>query len=139
MKKRGFGAGRWNGFGGKVESGETIAEAAARELFEESNLVAGDLLEIGILIFKFADATPDLEVHVFRVDKFTGEPQESEEMRPQWFKIADIPYEQMWADDILWLPLLIAGQKFKGEFVFDRPSSAEYAAKIISQKLEIIC
>ena len=30
MKKRGFGEGRWNGFGGKVETGETIPEAAVR-------------------------------------------------------------------------------------------------------------
>ena len=29
-KKRGFGAGKWNGFGGKVEAGETIEEAAER-------------------------------------------------------------------------------------------------------------
>ncbi|QQG52645.1 MAG: 8-oxo-dGTP diphosphatase [Candidatus Falkowbacteria bacterium] len=137
MKKRGFGAGRWNGFGGKVEEGEAIEEAAARELFEEANIVAGDLLEVGVLNFNFADATPDLEVYVFRVDKFSGEPQETEEMRPQWFKINDIPYKKMWADDIFWLPLLINGEKFKGEFVFDKPSTAEYAAKIISQKLEI--
>lgn len=139
MKKRGFGAGRWNGFGGKIELGETIEEAAARELFEESNIVASDLLEIGTLIFKFVDATPDLEVHVFRAKKFSGQPQETEEMRPQWFEIKDIPYEKMWADDIFWLPLLIAGQKFQGEFIFDKPSTAEYTAKIISQKLEIIC
>jgi 8-oxo-dGTP diphosphatase/2-hydroxy-dATP diphosphatase len=138
MKKRGFGAGRWNGFGGKVEPGETIAEAAARELFEESNVVADDLLDIGTLIFKFIDETPDLEVHIFRATKFSGEPQETEEMRPQWFKIKDIPYEKMWADDVLWLPLLIDGKKFKGEFVFDKPSTAEYAAKIIKQKLEVI-
>ena len=32
MKKRGFGEGKWNGFGGKVEAGETIVEAAAREV-----------------------------------------------------------------------------------------------------------
>ena len=32
MKKRGFGAGRWNGFGGKVDKGETIEEAAKRYL-----------------------------------------------------------------------------------------------------------
>ena len=35
MKKRGFGEGRWNGFGGKVETGETIEEGAKRELKEE--------------------------------------------------------------------------------------------------------
>ena len=30
MKKRGFGVGRWNGFGGKVQEGETIEEGAIR-------------------------------------------------------------------------------------------------------------
>jgi 8-oxo-dGTP pyrophosphatase MutT (NUDIX family) len=30
MKKRGFGVGRWNGFGGKVQSGESIEEGAIR-------------------------------------------------------------------------------------------------------------
>ena len=39
MKKRGFGVGKWNGFGGKLEPGETVVEAAARELEEESGLV----------------------------------------------------------------------------------------------------
>ena len=138
MKKRGFGAGRWNGFGGKIELGETISEAAERELFEEANIVADNLEEFGILNFKFVDQTPDLEVHIFRANSFSGELMETEEMRPQWFKIDEIPYDKMWADDIFWLPLLIKGEKFKGEFIFDKPSSAEYAGKIISQKLDII-
>jgi len=138
MKKRGFGAGRWNGFGGKIELGETISEAAERELFEEANIVADNLEEFGILNFKFVDQTPDLEVHIFRANSFSGELMETEEMRPQWFKIDEIPYDKMWADDIFWLPLLIKGEKFKGEFTFDKPSSAEYAGKIISQKLDII-
>ena len=30
MKKRGFGVNRWNGFGGKVEHGDSIAEGAKR-------------------------------------------------------------------------------------------------------------
>lgn len=30
MKKRGFGAGKWNGFGGKVQPGETIEDGARR-------------------------------------------------------------------------------------------------------------
>lgn len=29
-KKRGFAEGRWNGFGGKVEPGETIVQGAKR-------------------------------------------------------------------------------------------------------------
>ena len=30
MKKRGFGKGKWNGFGGKVQDGEEILDAARR-------------------------------------------------------------------------------------------------------------
>ncbi len=30
LKKRGFGKGKWNGFGGKVERGETIKQATIR-------------------------------------------------------------------------------------------------------------
>lgn len=32
MKKRGFGAGKWNGFGGKVQPEETIEDAARRQV-----------------------------------------------------------------------------------------------------------
>lgn len=38
MKKRGFGEGKWNGAGGKVEAGETIVQAASRELREETGI-----------------------------------------------------------------------------------------------------
>ena len=30
MKKRGFGEGKWNGFGGKVNIGEAVVDAAVR-------------------------------------------------------------------------------------------------------------
>ena len=39
MKKRGFGEGKWNGFGGKVNEGETIEEAAIREMKEEAGVI----------------------------------------------------------------------------------------------------
>ena len=45
MKKRGFGAGRFNGFGGKVENGESIEEAAKREVVEEVGLNVKSLKE----------------------------------------------------------------------------------------------
>lgn len=35
MKKRGFGAGNWNGVGGKIEAGESIEQALVRECQEE--------------------------------------------------------------------------------------------------------
>lgn len=135
MKKRGFGAGRWNGFGGKVEEGESIAQAASRELLEEAGIRAHTLDLVGVLEFTFLDDPKELEVHVFKAEDFNGEPVESEEMAPQWFALEDIPYEHMWTDDEHWLPLLLSGKKFSGKFLFDMPATAEHAAKIISHEL----
>ncbi|KAL3698113.1 hypothetical protein R1sor_012189 [Riccia sorocarpa] len=118
MKKRGFGKGYYNGFGGKVEKGETIEEAAARELEEESGVTATDMEKRGILTFHFDNDPVLWEVHVFYVTKFLGDPYETEEMAPSWFSVADIPYDTMWADDPLWYPLLLTGQRFKGDFFF---------------------
>ncbi|XP_061175695.1 oxidized purine nucleoside triphosphate hydrolase-like [Saccostrea echinata] len=118
MKKRGFGKGRWNGFGGKVEKGETILEAAKRELFEESSLKSDSLTKIGIIDFQFVGDPQILEVHIFTSTQFEGEPTESPEMSPKWFNVEDIPFETMWPDDCLWFPMLLSGTKFQGYFLF---------------------
>ncbi|MDP1706671.1 MAG: 8-oxo-dGTP diphosphatase [bacterium] len=123
MKKRGFGAGRWNGFGGKLAEGETIEEAARRELKEESGLEAIDLEPVGLIDFEFQGNPEILNVHIFRCEKFSGEPVESEEMKPQWFEEKDIPFSEMWPDDIFWVPLFLAGKKFKGRFLFGEGDS----------------
>ncbi|XP_028669759.1 oxidized purine nucleoside triphosphate hydrolase [Erpetoichthys calabaricus] len=118
MKKRGFGAGRWNGFGGKVQPGETIEQAAKRELFEESSLTCDTLEKIGQIKFEFVGETEIMDVHIFRADTYQGEPAESEEMKPQWFNCDKIPFHQMWPDDIYWFPLMMQKKKFLGYFKF---------------------
>ena len=118
LKKRGFGQGRWNGFGGKVHPGESVAQAAQRELREEVGIVADDLILIGNLHFTIAATEDDLEVHLFKIREFSGEPTESEEMKPQWFKIDKIPFDKMWPDDIYWFPLFLQDKKFTAEFNF---------------------
>lgn len=135
MKKRGFGVGRWNGFGGKLGEGETIEEAAIREIKEESCINAIEITKRGILNFEFENDPILLEVHIYSIDKFEGVPEETEEMRPQWFSVDEIPFPNMWSDDIFWMPLFLAGKKFKGIFRFDKPSNVEYSAKIIRQEL----
>jgi 8-oxo-dGTP diphosphatase/2-hydroxy-dATP diphosphatase len=85
MKKRGFGVGRWNGFGGKVEAGETLEGAAKRECFEEGNIIPLEIQEVGVIDFKFKGGAKEiLEVHIFRAENFKGEPAETEEMLYSW-------------------------------------------------------
>ncbi|KXZ52813.1 hypothetical protein GPECTOR_8g199 [Gonium pectorale] len=117
-KKRGFGMGYYNGFGGKVEPGETIRQAAERELQEEACIEAVDLREAGVLVFAFDDQPVAWEVHVFAASSFRGEPAETDEMRPVWFNHEDVPFEQMWADDQFWYPLLLRRAYFRGVFAF---------------------
>jgi 8-oxo-dGTP diphosphatase len=122
MKKRGFGVGKWNGVGGKVKEGESVEAAAVREIYEEIGVSVSSksLASAGTLHFRFKD-NPDWEqiCSVFIVHGWEGEPSESDEMRPQWYADGHIPFEKMWIDDPHWLPLVLAGKKVTGDFLFD--------------------
>ena len=91
--------GRWNGFGGKVNPGELIEEAAKREMKEEAGIEIKNLTKHGVLDFEFQGNPEILQVHIFKASEFDEEPKESEEMAPQWFHIDEIPYKTMWPDD----------------------------------------
>jgi 8-oxo-dGTP diphosphatase/2-hydroxy-dATP diphosphatase len=104
FKKRGFGEGRWNGFGGKVEKNETIEDSVLREIEEEAGIVPIDLRKRGVF----------------------------EEMRPQWFSEDEVPFDDMWPDDIHWFPLFIDDKNFKGKFYFKDPDT------ILEHTLEVI-
>ncbi len=119
MKLRGFGKDRWNGTGGKVQEGESIEEAARRETQEEIHVTVKDMEKIGELQFTFPhNPAFDQMVHIYISEHFEGEPRESEEMRPEWFSVNDIPYSAMWPDDVHWVPQVMEGKKIKGSFVF---------------------
>lgn len=132
MKKRGFGEGKWNGFGGKVNEGEDIMEAAKREMLEETGINIGDIEHFGVLDFEWKDNPEILEVNIFKARDFEGEPSESEEMRPQWFHIDEIPFMEMWPDDRYWFSLFLKDRKFKGRFLFDEKDNVlDYEIRII--------
>jgi 8-oxo-dGTP pyrophosphatase MutT (NUDIX family) len=121
FKKIGLGQGKYGGFGGKIEAGETVTRAAVRELQEETGIkvLEKDLQRMGHLTFLFP-ARPDWSqvVHVFLATKWDGDPVESAEMIPAWFAIDDIPFKQMWQDVYHWLPRVLAGERVRARFTF---------------------
>ena len=120
MKKRGFGEGRWNGSGGKVHDGETVEEAAKREVKEEIGVSVKKLNKSATLNFYFSEKPEwDQQVIVYLTKDWQGDPSESEEMKPKWFKTSNIPYGQMWSDDSYWIPQVLSGNKIEADFLFD--------------------
>ncbi|HUJ09793.1 MAG TPA: 8-oxo-dGTP diphosphatase [Verrucomicrobiae bacterium] len=117
-KKRGLGAGKINGPGGRLEKGETALASAIRETQEEIGVTPTGLEQIGELFFEFADGYK-LHVAVFAASGCLGDLRETVEATPIWTRIENIPYDEMWEDDPHWLPLLLARKKFRGYFLFD--------------------
>jgi 8-oxo-dGTP diphosphatase len=127
-KKRGLGGGKINGPGGRLEAGETAEAAAIRETQEETGVTPLGLELGGELFFQFLDGYK-LHVAVFAASGCTGELIETAEATPMWTDLDKIPYHEMWQDDPIWLPLLIARRKFRGYFLFD-------GEKLLSHRLE---
>ena len=128
-KKRGLGAGKINGPGGRIEPGETAIEAAIRETQEEIGLTPHSPQEMGQLFFEFTDGYL-LHGRIFCSQGYTGNPIETDEAIPFWCDESQIPYHDMWADDQYWLPWVLKNKYIKGYFTFDNDT-------MLSRKVEI--
>jgi 8-oxo-dGTP diphosphatase len=121
QKKRGFGTGYFVGIGGRLEPGETVEQAALREIEEEVGVraVRQDLISMGSVIFLFP-AKPEWDLHValFQLHRWQGEIQESEEMNPAWFDPGLLPYDRMWQDARFWLPHILHGIHLQARVVY---------------------
>jgi 8-oxo-dGTP diphosphatase len=133
-KKRGLGAGKLNGPGGRLEIGETLDACASREVREELRITPKGLEKRGELRFQFVDGYA-IHVHVYRASDFEGTPSETPEAIPHWVDEDQIPYDEMWEDDRIWLPLLIAGTRFDGRFIFDGDSMVDHVLDVISSQV----
>lgn len=118
-KKRGLGAGKVNAPGGRTEASDaSIRACAIREVEEELRVTPTGVEEMGELSFQFQDGYA-LHATVFRASGVAGTPTETDEAKPLWVTKDTIPFDRMWADDRLWIPMMLAGEPFSGRFVFD--------------------
>ena len=129
-KKRGLGAGKINGPGGRRESGESFVDCAVREMQEELRVTPLHPELAGIHRFQFVDGYSTY-VHVFRADGIDGEPSETGEAVPHWVDIDAIPFDEMWEDDHLWLPLVIARRRFAGRWIFEGDRMLDHTLDVL--------
>lgn len=127
LKKQGLGIGRWNGIGGKVEPGETIEVAAQREVQEEIKVQIHEPTKVAELACIFSQCpTWNQLIHVYLVENWTGEPQESDEMKPQWFPATKLPFHTMWPDDPFWIPHVLQGKNLEASFTFEENDTIKH-------------
>lgn len=120
-KKRGFGAGKLNGVGGKIEPGESEVQGMLRECREEIGVTPINLEQRAVLHFDlfYKGEKEKEDTYVFVASDYIGELVESEEMKPSWYDINKLPFERMFSDDELWLNSLIEGKIFEANVVMD--------------------
>lgn len=121
-KKTNLGAGKVNGFGGKKRVGETLGEAAVREVFEEVGVVihADTLVKTGRIIFSWPrQSSNNQSCHIFIAKKWSGVPKETGEMKPFRVPLDAIPYERMWQADTIWFPIMLEGSIINSRIAWD--------------------
>jgi len=121
-KRRGFGQGKWNGPGGKLDPGETMDECAVREVREETGVWARNLTEMAYLEFVFPSGQENSNncSYVYVCRDWEGEPEDKGEGELKWFKTSALPLDLMWDDDRYWLPQVLLGEYISKRFYFDR-------------------
>ena len=127
-KKRGHGAGKINAPGGKVDAGETPLQSAIRETREEVGVLA--LKPAHMAVLRFVDRVdPQWLGYVFVAGNYEGTPVETDEAQPFWVSLDAIPYAEMWEDDRIWLPEILAGRPVRGDFLFESGKLLSYALR----------
>ena len=130
-KKRGLGAGKINGPGGRLEPGESPARVrGARGAGGAPASPPQGLRYAGDNAFQFADGY-SIHVSVYVAPAFEGTPAETDEAAPLWFPLDAIPYDEMWEDDRLWLPLALAGRAFTARYTFDGDAMLDHAVDLL--------
>ncbi len=134
-KKRGLGAGKINGPGGRIDPGETPLECSIREVEEELGVTPLELEPRGEHSFQFVDGY-SIHVYSFVAQDLRGDLRETDEAAPLWTDLSRIPYDEMWEDDRLWLPFALAGSAPRGRYVFQGDRMLDWVLEVDGRRYD---
>ncbi len=101
-KKNDENQGKWIGVGGKLEPGESPEECAAREIREETGLIAENLQLCSVITF-ISDQWDDERMYLFRSRHFSGELIRCDEGDLAWIPVDEVENLPTWEGDRLFL------------------------------------
>lgn len=117
--------GKWNGLGGKFETGETPEECVIREVLEESGLCIRDPKLCGLLMFPNFKGN-DWYVFVFTAKEFTGGLTDSPEGHLEGIPDNKIPDLNLWESDHIFMPWIQAAKFFSAKFEYEGDKMRSY-------------
>ena len=126
--------GKWNGLGGKFESGETPEQCVIREVKEESGLdILGPELKGFISFPKFKEARngqwQDWYVFLYIAKQFSGNLIDSDEGTLKWINSNEILDLPLWEGDKIFIPWLSQDKFFSAKFVYVDKKLKEHSVK----------
>ncbi|MBM4170488.1 MAG: 8-oxo-dGTP diphosphatase [Ignavibacteria bacterium] len=128
-KKNDYHEGKWNGLGGKFDSGESPEECAIREVREESGLIVEKPKLKGFITFPMFDNVKDWYVFVFTFNEFKGELIESNEGRLDWIPNEKLIELNLWEGDQIFIPWLFQDKFFSAKFNYSNGKFVDYSVQ----------
>jgi 8-oxo-dGTP diphosphatase len=100
--------GKYNGLGGKLESGEDVVTGLRREVREEAGIECEELVLRGTISWPgFGKDGDDWFGFVFRIDRWSGTPHtENAEGTLEWVEVGRLHELPLWEGDRHFLPLV---------------------------------
>lgn len=114
------------GIGGGIEEGESPDEALKREVLEEIKVDITDWQKVGqVVCLSPHHPSWNLVVDIYLVTGFEGEPEKTEDIDPRWYPKNELPLDRMWLDNRVTAPLILAGKRIAGSFLYDANGQIE--------------
>ena len=125
-KSNDYHEGKWNGLGGKFDTGESPEECARREIAEESGLKVKSVKMRGFITFPLFDGKEDWYVFLFTADDFEGKLIDSPEGKLEWIKNDKLIKLNLWDGDKIFIPWLFEDKFFSAKFIYEDGNFVDY-------------